>query len=59
MLVSRCNCGFRDATTQLNRGDFATRAEQLGAIERKLYEAFIDAVVTELARPKSFAAASA
>jgi hypothetical protein len=39
--------------------DFAARAEQLGAIERKLYEAFIDALVTELARPKPFAAASA
>jgi hypothetical protein len=38
--------------------DFATHAQQLETIEERLYETFIDALVAELARPKSFAAAS-
>ncbi len=39
--------------------DFETAAEKLGAIEGRLYETFIDALVAELARPTTFAAASA
>ncbi|VFU07621.1 hypothetical protein [Methylocella tundrae] len=39
--------------------DFATRAPKLEAIEGRLYETFIDALVADLARPKTLAAASA
>lgn len=38
--------------------DFKARAEKLEAIEARLYETFIDALVADLAKPKTLAAAS-
>lgn len=50
-----------DVESELNAHDanFAARAPEFETIEAKLYETFIDALVAELAQPKTLAAASA